>query len=477
MSIIPVLLAGGQGTRLWPLSRQSFPKQFVQLIREETAFQQTAARFTSDDNRFGAPIVVTQEGYRFTCSQQLAAIGIDNPLIMLEPQGKGTAPPILAAALHVTKDDPEALLLVAPTDHDIRDKAEFLNAVSSAAKAAQAGKLVCFGIAPNHPETGYGYIEATEGSGATDDKSDALAVKRFVEKPDRAAAQAMLDEGGYFWNAGIFLFSAKSVIAAFSAHAKDMLVPVRAAYDKAEIDGQFLRFDEASWRQIEPDSVDYAIMEKADNVAVMPYGGNWSDLGDWNAVHKEGVRDENGVGQSGPVTSLNSKSSLLRSENPDVHLVGVGIENIVAIATKDAVLVANMDATQDVGKAVQMLKAEDVIQATQNLTDFRPWGSFEILADQPGFKVKRIIVKPSGKLSLQSHEHRSEHWVVVRGVATIVNGDQELTLSANQSTYIEQGAVHRLSNLTDQDVEIIEVQTGSYLGEDDIVRYDDVYKR
>lgn len=471
MTIIPILLAGGQGTRLWPLSRQSYPKQFVPLMHSETAFQQTARRFTVGPE-MSAPVVVTSEAYRFTCVEQLRNVGIENPLVMLEPEGKGTAPPILAAALHATENEPDALLLVAPTDHDIKDEAEFLQAVKEASGAAHAGQLVCFGITPSHAETGYGYIEA---NGAHD--AGVVSVKRFVEKPDRKSAEEMLAQGGFFWNAGIFLFSAKTVIEAFEKHAPTMSVSVSQAFEAGQRDGLFFRFDPVYWGTIQADSIDYAILEKADNVSVMPYGGHWSDLGDWSAVHSEGARDEDGIGQSGPVTSFNSKNSLLRSENPDVHLVGVGLDNIVAVASRDAVLVANMNSTQDVGKAVKMMKAAGVVQATENLVDFRPWGSFEILSEQPGFKVKRIIVKPGQKLSLQSHEHRSEHWVVVSGVATVTNGEQELTLQANQSTYIEQGAVHRLSNMTDHNVEIIEVQTGSYLGEDDIIRYDDVYKR
>ena len=476
MSIIPVLLAGGQGTRLWPLSRQSFPKQFVPLMHSDTAFQQTAGRFSLRGAEIGmtSPIIVTGEPYRFTCLEQLSAIGINDPLIMLEPEGKGTAPPILAAALHAARQDPDTLLLVAPTDHDIRDEVKFLQAVEAASAAARQGQLVCFGISPNHPETGYGYIEAGK---ARDEETGALPVKQFVEKPDRENAERMLATGGFFWNAGIFLFSATAVITAFETHAAGMVDAVTSAFAGSQPDGCFLRFEQNAWSKVVADSVDYAILEKADNVSVMPYAGHWSDLGDWKAVHAEGVRDVDGNGTAGPVTSLNSKNSLLRSENPDVHLVGVGLDNIVAVASKDAVLIADMNSTQDVGKAVKLMKARGIAQATENLTDYRPWGSFEVLSEQPGFKVKRIIVSSGQQLSLQSHKYRSEHWVVVRGEATVTNGDQELTLKENQSTYIAQGAVHRLSNLTEQVVEIIEVQTGSYLGEDDIVRYEDVYKR
>ena len=472
--IYPVLLAGGLGTRLWPLSRQSFPKQFVSLMHAETAFQQTANRLSrdSDQIQMAGPIVVTGERYRFNCASQLADVGIEPAAIMLEPEGRGTAPPILAAALHVMARDPEAMLIVAPTDHDIQDADAFVAAVAKAAAAAQQGQLVCFGIEPRHPETGYGYIKVASEAG-----QDAVPVERFVEKPDLANAERMLAEGGHYWNAGIFMFTAASVVAAFQAHAPTMVPQVQAALDAERPDGVFVRLDADSWNAIVPDSVDYAIMEKADNVSVVPYAGHWSDLGDWRAVHAEGAQDQNGNGGAGPVVGIDNENSLLRSEDPDIHLVGIGLKNIVAVATKDAVLVADMAHTQQVSQAVKTLTAAGVTQATENLTDYRPWGSFHILADQPSFKVKRIIVTPGQQLSLQSHKYRSEHWVVVRGTATVTKDEEVITLQANESTYIPQGTIHRLANLTDAEVEIVEIQTGSYFGEDDILRYEDVYKR
>tara|TARA_B100000519_G_scaffold179320_1_gene170124 strand:- start:72 stop:1118 length:1047 start_codon:yes stop_codon:yes gene_type:complete len=340
--------------------------------------------------------------------------------------------------------------------------------------AVKAGQLVTFGITPDHPETGYGYLQLTakpDGSGR------ATPLAGFVEKPDQATAQTMLDDGSYLWNAGIFLFAAKDIIAAFETHAATLVPPVRAAVDKAEADLGFLRLDPGAWAGVEDISLDYAVMERAENLSVVPYSGGWSDLGSWTAVQELGHPDENGVATSGAVTAIDCRNSLLRSESQGLELVGLGVENLIAVAMPDAVLVADASRAQDVKTAVNALKAKGASQATSLPIDYRPWGHFETLILRERFQVKRIHVKPGASLSLQSHHHRAEHWIVVEGTAKVTIDDEVKLVTENQSVYIPLGAVHRMENPGKIDMVLIEVQTGSYLGEDDIIRYEDKYAR
>lgn len=471
--IHPLLLCGGSGTRLWPLSRKSFPKQFARITGAESLFQGAARRLAGDG--FAAPLIVTGNDFRFIVTEQLAACEMAPRAILIEPEGRNTAPAVLAAALVLAKDDPAALMLVAPSDHVIPDDAAFRAAVLAAAPRAQGGDLVTFGITPDRPETGYGYLELAPGATASAAAPQPLA--RFVEKPDAARAAEMLASGNFLWNAGIFLFTAEALIAAFRAHAPEVLAPVEAAVAESHADLGFTRLAAGPWDGVPDISIDYAIMEKAQNLAVMPYGAGWSDLGGWDAVWQESGPDAAGNVTSDHATAIGCADTLLRSESPRVELVGIGLRDIVAIATTDAVLVAHKSEAQRVKEAVSALKAQGRAQATAFPTDHRPWGWFESLVVGNRFQVKRIHVHPGAALSLQSHHHRSEHWIVVEGTARVTIDDQVKLVTENQSVYIPLGAVHRMENPGKVPMVLIEVQTGSYLGEDDIIRYEDVYAR
>jgi mannose-1-phosphate guanylyltransferase/mannose-6-phosphate isomerase len=473
----PLILCGGSGTRLWPLSRKSYPKQFVPLVGEHSLFQDCALRMAMDGEGLGfaAPTVLTSADFRFIVTEQLQDVGIDPGAVLIEPEGRNTAPAILAAALHVAGHDPEAILLVAPSDHVLPDAAAFRRAVAEGVGAVEArDDLVTFGITPDRPETGYGYLHLAAGP---DGSGAAVPLRRFVEKPDAARAAEMVADGSYLWNSGIFLFSARAVLAAFDTHAPGLVAPVREAVEKAEPDLGFLRLDPGAWAGVEDISIDYAVMEKASNLSVVPYSGGWSDLGSWASVHEHSAPDGDGVALSGPVTAIDCKDSLLRSESPDQELVGLGLRGIVAIAMPDAVLVADASRSQDVKLAVQALKAKGAKQAEMLPVDHRPWGYFETLILGNRFQVKRIVVKPGGSLSLQSHHHRAEHWIVVEGTARVTIGEEVKLVSENESVYVPLGAVHRMENPGKLDMVLIEVQTGAYLGEDDIIRYEDVYAR
>jgi len=469
--IHPIILCGGSGTRLWPLSRKSYPKQFSALIGEESLFQATARRLSGRD--YAAPTIVTGSDFRFIVTEQLVAAGIDPGAILIEPEGRNTAPAVLAAALHVAQNDPDALLLVAPSDHVIEDTDAFNRAVNLGCTAAAAGDLVTFGIRPDRAETGYGYLELAEDFKA----GQPVRLKCFVEKPDTDKAREMLKSGRFLWNAGIFLFSAKAIIEAFQSHAADLVAPVEQAVANAKPDLGFLRLGSKAWAKADNISIDYAVMERADNLTVVPFAAGWSDLGDWAAVWREAVPDENGVSLAGPATAIDCTNTLLRSENPGLELVGIGLENIIAVAMPDAVLVADKSRAQQVKLAVQALHDKDALQAGQFPRDHRPWGWFESLVIGKRFQVKRIVVHPGAALSLQSHVHRSEHWIVVEGTALVTIGESQKLVTENQSVYIPVGEKHRMENPGKVPMMLIEVQTGSYLGEDDIVRFEDVYAR
>ncbi|MEL0439145.1 mannose-1-phosphate guanylyltransferase/mannose-6-phosphate isomerase [Phycobacter sp. K97] len=475
--IIPVLLCGGSGTRLWPLSRKSYPKQFVPLVGEETLFQASARRLSGTG--YGAPMVLTNSDFRFIVTEQLSGAGIDPGAILIEPSGRNTAPAVLAAALYLAQQEPEALMLVAPSDHVVPDAEAFRAAVAAGQGAAEAGQIVTFGIKPTHAETGYGYLEL-DGDPlqfTPDFTPRAIGLKRFVEKPDAATAEAMLASGQFLWNAGIFLFSVKTILAAFAAHAPDLLAPVEASITDGAPDLGFFRLDPAAWAGCPEISIDYAVMEKADNLTVVPFAAGWSDLGGWDAVWREAGPDENGVVTAGHATAIDCENSLIRSEDEGLEVVGIGLKDVIAVAMPDAVLVADSRRAQDVKQAVAALKAKSAKQATDFPKDHRPWGWFESLVVGERFQVKRIHVHPGAALSLQSHHHRSEHWIVVEGTAR-VTVDEEVTLvTENQSVYIPLGSVHRLENPGKVPMVLIEVQTGSYLGEDDIIRYEDLYAR
>jgi mannose-1-phosphate guanylyltransferase/mannose-6-phosphate isomerase len=468
--ITPILLCGGSGSRLWPLSRRAFPKQFARLTGEVSLFAKSARRLSGDG--FGAAVVVTGSDFRFIVIEQLLAQGIDPGAVLIEPEGRNTAPAVLAAALYVSKQDPDALVLVAPSDHAISDSAAFRTTVMRGLPAARAGRIVTFGIVPTRAETGYGWLELDGHS-----TGEAVPLKRFVEKPDPVTAEEMLASGNFLWNAGIFMFSVRTILDAFAAHAPGLLPPVRAALDAAKPDLGFLRLDPQAWIQAEAISIDYAVMERTANLSVVPFTGDWTDLGGWDSVAAEMGADARGNSLSGSVTAIDCRDSLLRSDDEGVELVGIGLDGMMAVAMKDAVLVAPKSHAQDVKKAVDALKAKGVKQAEAFATDHRPWGWFETLALAERFQVKRIVVKPGAALSLQSHVHRSEHWIVVEGTARVSIGDDVRLVSENQSVYIPLGTKHRMENPGKLPMVLIEVQTGAYLGEDDIIRYEDVYAR
>ncbi|WP_102224294.1 mannose-1-phosphate guanylyltransferase/mannose-6-phosphate isomerase [Acidimangrovimonas sediminis] len=470
--ITPILMCGGAGTRLWPLSRKSYPKQFVGLVGENSLFQQAATRLSGPG--YAAPVAVTGSDFRFIVTEQLSEVGIDPGAVLIEPEGRNTGPAVMAAALHALEADPEAVLLVAPSDHVIADAEAFRAAVEKGLPAVAEGRIVTFGITPDRPETGYGYLElaaAADGSGAP------VELKRFVEKPDAGTAAKMLAAGNFLWNAGIFLFAAKDIVAAFDTHAPSIAGPVRRALAEAQADLGFLRLAPGPWAEAEAESIDYAVMERAGNLSVVPYTGAWSDLGGWDAVAREMEHTADGTAVSGPVTEIDCRDTLLRSEADGLELVGIGLDGIVAVATPDAVLVAHKSRAQDVKLAVSALKKKGASQAEAFPKDHRPWGWFETLALADRFQVKRIVVHPGAALSLQSHHHRAEHWIVVQGTAKVTVDDTVKLVTENQSVYIPLGAIHRMENPGKVPMVLIEVQTGSYLGEDDIIRYEDVYSR
>ena len=469
--ITPILLCGGSGTRLWPLSRKSYPKQFASLIGDTTLFQASAKRLSGKN--YAAPIVVTGSDFRFIVTEQLLAIDVDPSAILIEPEARNTAPAILAAALHVASTNPEGLLLVAPSDHVVPDAEAFRHAVDLGVPAAMTGQMITFGIQPTHGETGYGYLELE--SVPIDDSP--IALKSFVEKPESELAAKMAKDGRHLWNSGIFLFRACDLIAAFNTHAAGMMAPVEAAYSGAKPDLGFLRLDVEHWASARNVSIDYAVMEHAKNLSVVPFKADWSDLGGWDAVWQETGPDENGVAISGNATPIDCQNTLLRSESDGLEIVGIGLDNIIAIAMPDAVLVAKKSRAQDVKRAVEVLKSKSALQAESFPKEHRPWGWFESLVTGDRFQVKRIFVHPGAALSLQSHLHRAEHWIVVQGTAEVTVGEKISLISENQSIYIPLGAKHRMFNPGKVPMVLIEVQTGGYFGEDDIIRYDDVYSR
>lgn len=472
--IFPVMLAGGSGTRLWPLSRKSYPKQFSKLIGKKTLFQETALRLISSNKiKFEPHITLTNTNYRFIVQEQLRLLGLDTGNILIEPEAKNTASSILAASFYALLKNSDPILLIVPSDHLIPETEHFHNAISVGLKQIEKHKIVTFGISPTHAETGYGYLEIEKSN----ENNDTLQVKKFIEKPSFATAQQMVRSGNFLWNAGIFLFKAKDIVEAFQIVAPHFLLHTAKSVKKATKDLDFLKLDSESWKQLDNISIDYAIMEKIKNLVAVPYSSYWSDLGGWDTVWSEGSKGPSGNVTSEGAHAIDCTNVLLRSEDPYQQIVGLGLNNIMAIAMPDAVLVAHKDKAQDVKKVVESLKANNIPQAENFTKDHRPWGWFESLAMGERFQVKRICIKVGGSLSLQSHLKRSEHWIVVEGTAKVTIEDKVTFVSENQSVYVPLGAIHRIENPNDSVVVLIEVQVGSYLGEDDIIRYEDIYAR
>ena len=473
-TLIPVLLSGGSGTRLWPLSREMHPKQFQPLVGEKSLLQATWERLQGLPG-MAAPIVVANEEHRFMVAEQLRQLGASASAIVLEPVGRNTAPAIAVAALQAMAGGEDPLLLVLPSDHVIADPAGFRAAVQEARRgAAEEGSLVTFGVVPTGPETGYGYIKAVAPEGATAG-GGVRAVERFVEKPDLATAEAYVASGDYFWNSGMFLFRASRYLAELEAHAPAILAGAKAALAGAKRDVDFLRLDRAAFEACPSDSIDYAVMEKTRAAAVLPLNVGWNDVGSWSALWEIADQDPDGNAHHGDVLALGCRNTLAWGGRRLVSLLG--LQDVIVVDTDDALLVAARDQVQQVKDIVARLKAEGRPQASIHRKVYRPWGSYDGIDSGERFQVKRIVVKPGAALSLQMHHHRAEHWIVVKGTARITCEDKVFMLSENQSTYIPLGSKHRLENPGKVPVELIEVQSGSYLGEDDIVRFEDVYGR
>jgi len=466
-SIQPVILSGGSGTRLWPLSREMYPKQFLPLAGTQTMLQATWQRVAPIATC--CPLVIANEAHRFVAAEQLQQAGATPQAIILEPVGRNTAPAIAVGALEATGNGSDALLLVLPSDHVIADEAAFRAAVTVAAEAAESGKLVTFGIVPTGPETGYGYIKAALGAG-----DHARAVDRFVEKPDLATATAYVGSGEYFWNSGMFLFKASRYLEELARFNPAMLEGCRAAWSGARRESDFTRLDSDAFAAVPSDSIDYAVMEKTTDAVVVPLDAGWNDVGSWTALRDVSPRDGDGNAHHGDVIAIDCHDTYAYSE----RLVAlVGLDDVIVVETDDAVLVGKGDRMQEIKTIVAQLKAEGRSEASWHRKVYRPWGAYDSIDNGERFQVKRITVKPGGTLSLQMHHHRAEHWIVVSGTAEVTRGEEVLLLSENQSTYIPLGVTHRLRNPGKLPLELIEVQSGSYLGEDDIVRFEDTYGR
>ncbi len=467
--ITPVILSGGSGTRLWPLSTDARPKQFLNLTGPLSMFQMTLERCQETD-LFRTPIIVGGAKHASLAEQQMEEIGTSAAAHILEPCARNTAPAIALAALAC--ENPQTVLLVMPCDHVIKNVSAFQNAVRQSLPLAKARWLVTFGIEPTGPETGYGYIQQGEPIVGS---LNSFAAQRFVEKPNRENAEKMLASGDYFWNAGIFLFRADTYLQALGDHAPEMLEAARNAMDRASSNDHEIRPDEASFAGAPSDSIDYAVMEKTDNAVVIPIDVNWNDVGSWSALWEVSPKDDKGNTLKGDIIAHETENCFI--QNNGKLIATLGISDSVVIETDDAILVAAKNRVQEVKTIVKQLKQDNRKETQLHRKVFRPWGYYDSIENGTNFQVKRLAVYPNAKLSLQKHQHRAEHWVVVSGVAEVTNGDEVFRLEVNQSTYIPQNTVHRLSNPADTILEVIEVQTGSYLGEDDIERLDDIYSR
>ncbi|MGX1997427.1 mannose-1-phosphate guanylyltransferase/mannose-6-phosphate isomerase [Xanthomonas axonopodis pv. cassiae] len=463
--VLPIILSGGSGTRLWPLSRESYPKQFLPLVGDKSMLQSTWLRAAPVAGH--APIVVANEEHRFMAAEQLQQLGVKPSAILLEPKGRNTAPAIAVAALEATRDGADPLLLVLPSDHVIQNEAAFQAAVTLAATAAEQGKLVTFGIKPTAPETGYGYIKAGAGTGAS-------AVERFVEKPDLATAQSYLASGEYYWNSGMFLFRASRYLEELRKFHPAIADACQKAWENGKRDADFTRLDKDAFAASPSDSIDYAVMEKTADAVVVPLDAGWNDVGSWSSLLDVSSQDAQGNAHHGDVIQLDCQNTYAYGSR---LIAMVGLEDVVVVETPDAVLVGHRDRIQEVKDVVSHIKTAGRSEATWHRKVYRPWGAYDSIDMGQRHQVKRITVKPGAVLSLQMHHHRAEHWIVVSGTAEVTRGEEVLLLTENQSTYIPLGVTHRLRNPGKLPLELIEVQSGSYLGEDDIVRFEDTYGR
>lgn len=482
IQVTPVILCGGSGTRLWPLSRTGFPKQFLCLTGSDSLFQQAAQRLSRLGNTEIAvdkPIIVTGEDHRFLASEQLREAGIELGCALLEPVGRNTAPALTLAALAALEQGADPVLVVTPADQTVTDASAFTAAMQGAVKEAAGGTIVILGVTPTHPETGYGYIQITQTTSLPSSDEAIQAVHRFIEKPDADTAKRYIADGDYFWNAGIFVLKASVWLDALEQFRPAILQATKAAWVKRTTDTPFIRPGREEFAAIPAESVDYAAMEHCPgssvSIKMAPLDAGWNDLGAWDGVWNLLPKDDNGNAYQGDVLSTDSQNSLVHASSRLVALVGV--KNLIVVETPDAVMVAEKSRSQEIKHMVGQLENNKRDEATLHRKVYRPWGWYDSIDEGDRFKVKRIHVKPKASLSLQKHYHRAEHWVVVAGTAEIINGDKVLTLNANQSTYIPLGEIHRLTNPGRIPLEIIEVQSGSYLDEDDIVRYEDTYGR
>jgi len=469
MKIVPVILSGGSGTRLWPLSRKQYPKQYLPLASDNTMLQETILRLKGLDN-LADPIIVCNVDHRFLVAEQCHQIDIQNPTILLEPVGRNTAPAIAAAALQSLKDSENSTLLVLSADHVIQDVNAFHKAIDIASQQARSGKLTTFGIVPTDANTGYGYIKSSKES-----SNGAHKVEEFVEKPDLETAQTYLEQGNYLWNSGMFMFKADVLIDELTTHSPNIVTSVNNAINNATQDLDFIRLDKQAFESSPSDSIDYALMEKSDNVVVVPLDAQWNDIGAWPALYDIGTKDSQGNVIKGNVITQGTTNTYI---NADHHMVAaIGVDNLIIIDTPDATFIATQDKAQEVKSIVESLQASGRCEGNTHRKVHRPWGWYDTIESGEYFQVKRLHIKPSAKLSLQMHHKRAEHWVVVSGTATVTNGEQTFDINKGESTYIPLGVTHALANNTSEPLEIIEVQSGSYLGEDDIIRFEDIYGR
>jgi len=471
MKIVPVILSGGSGTRLWPLSRQQYPKQFLSLLGNKSMFQETLLRLKGVTN-LADPVIVCNENHRFLVAEQLNQISINNAAIILEPIGRNTAPAIAAAAMKIINDidKKNSIMLVLSADHQINDTDEFLKTINIAKIHAKKGRLVTFGIVPNSPNTGFGYINYFEGL-----SSEVYEVKKFVEKPDQKTAEAYLKDGSYLWNSGMFMFNPNQLVMELSVHSVEIVNAVKKSFDNATQDLDFIRLETQFFESSPSDSIDYALMEKSNNVVVIKLDAGWSDVGSWSSLYEISEKDKNGNVFKGDIFAEETYNSYIDSGN---HIIAtIGVSNLVIIDTPDATLIASKDQSHKVQKIVKNLQLSDREEHANNRKVFRPWGWYDSIESGLNFQVKRLHVNPGAKLSLQMHNKRAEHWVVIDGVANVTNGEKTFTLTVGDSTYIPIGVKHSLENKASQTLEIIEIQSGVYLGEDDIVRFEDIYGR
>lgn len=468
--MIPVILSGGTGSRLWPLSRRAYPKQFLPLLDQSSMFQQTLSRLPEAE--LEPAVVVANEQHRFLVEEQLDSIGHQPQSILLEPFGRNTAPAVAMAAIEIARKDPKAVMLVLPADHVINEKEPFHQAIIKGLKVAKDGNLVLFGVTPDRPETGYGYVAAGDASIAP---NEPRPVRRFIEKPDRQTAESLLDEGGYFWNSGMFMFRADSYLRELKKYSKDIYDTALLAARSLQKDMGFTRIPPEIFEHCPEDSIDYAVMEKTARATLVPLDAGWSDVGAWSSLWDISNKDEHRNAIPSDACLRDTSGCLVHAQDKLVAMVGV--KDLVVVDTKDALMIAHRDRVQDIKHVVNELKSQNRSEIDVHREVFRPWGSYDSIDTGNRFQVKRITVKPGEKLSLQKHHHRAEHWIIVRGTAEVSRDDETFLLSENESTYIPIGSVHRLFNPGKIPLELIEVQSGAYLGEDDIERLDDQYGR